>query len=187
MPRFFRLAEEHYYQHGEVAIARRSAPDTLFQRQKLCLAAAEQWAIQEADDTHCCSSFLQSVLRSPSSAWIIKQIPMVSLRMKYCVKLPHPDGVQDATNWDNQHHFCVTFCRRKCFRYLEINHITDLDRYITQYPPQRDRNVIKSFTAIIVARHFSVFYEFLHIFCYKVKQNSQFRQISPYWMGIKYS
>ena len=107
MPRFFRLAEEHYYQHGEVAIARHSAPDTLFQRQKLCLAAAEQWAIQEADDTHCCSSFLQSVLRSPSSAWIIKQIPMVSLRMKYCVKLPHPDGVQtpvspvnDTTRWN---------------------------------------------------------------------------------------
>ena len=44
---------------------------------------------------------------------------------------------QDATNWDNQHHFCVTFCRRKCFRYLEINHITDLDRYITQYPPSK--------------------------------------------------
>ena len=45
MPRFFRLAEEHYYQHGSTSRAAVNLTPCFNASWKLCLAAAEQWAI----------------------------------------------------------------------------------------------------------------------------------------------
>ena len=195
MPRFFRLAEEHYYQHGYCHRAPQCPWHLVSTPKALRQAAAEQWAIlsgwypllqqlfaKRFEISKFCMNPIDS--NGTTSYEILRQVATSRWRANSSYlgtvsgqsRERYNKMEQDATNWDNQHHFCFNFCCRKCFRYLEINHITDLDRYITQYPPQRDRNVIKSFTVIFVARYFSVFYGFLHIFCNRsqteVKQNS---------------